>query len=173
MARWEEKLPAVLRGEIKPAHSDEVAELAGYCAMFEKNYALAARIITEASAADPTLLTNWMKTPKFAGWAIQAAAGNGTDASMTPLLVRERYRRLALDWLRNLVATSGQGGALVQFEVNANRHFDPVRDPQALAKLPPAERAEWEKLWAKIEPPIVARPQSRKRETAPPPHAKQ
>ena len=65
MARWKEKLPSILRGEIKPTDSDEVAELAGYCAMFEKKYALATRIIIEASAADPTLLSNWMKTPKF------------------------------------------------------------------------------------------------------------
>ena len=150
MARWEEKLPAVLRGEIKLAGQVEVGEFAGYCATFEQKYALATRFVIEQSKADPGLLSNWTFTPRFAGWAIQAGAGHGADASTTPLIVRDRFRRLALEWCRELLKQAGMGRQLVAFDLRTNRNLAPVRDPVQLALLPPDERAEWEKFWEEL-----------------------
>ena len=168
-ARWEEKLPAVLRGELKPAGGEELAELAGYCATFEKKFALATRFAHDAIQANPTFLENWMQVSKFAGWAIQAAAGHGTDAATLPLIVRDRYRRQALEWMREMFNKRQGKDAGLGFYFSTIYDFAPVRDAKELVKLPPAERAEWEKLWAEITPPSE---KSKTRETAPPPRAK-
>ena len=165
-ARWEEKLPAVLRGEITPASGDEFAELAGYCGHSRKVRARDA-IRHRGRKTDP-VLSDWAQA-KFAGWAVQAAAGNGTDAATLPLIVRERYRRLALQWLSDVIKREGQVSLVIMLTLGNNlRDFAPVRDAKELARLPPAERAEWEKIWARITPPSE---KSKKREVAPPPRA--
>jgi hypothetical protein len=162
-ARWEGKLPAVLRGEIKPKNRAEVAELAGYCATFEKKFALATRFVTDGIKADPKLLDNWFQVASFAGWAVQAGAGNGADgADLTPAR-RAEFRRQALAWMRETTKRAGKRAtASMGFSLTTNRDFAPVRDAKELAKLPAAERAEWEKLWAEVKPPTVP-------ERAPPP----
>jgi hypothetical protein len=174
-AAWEEKLPAVLRGEIKPADRDEVYELASYCATFEKRFALATRFIERGIEDDPHLLDDWMKVAHFAGWAVQASAGHGMDASTVPLAVRERYRRQALGWIRESICRTKEGaGAGMGFYLSTIRDFAPVRDKEQLELLPSAERAEWERLWSEVTPVIKHRnAKSRpKRELAPPPRAK-
>lgn len=153
-ARWEGKLPAVLRGEIKPKNRAEVAELAGYCATFEKKFARATRFVTDGIKADPKLLDNWFQVASFAGWAVQAGAGNGADgADLTPAR-RAEFRRQALAWMRETTKRAGKRAtASMGFSLTTNRDFAPVRDAKELAKLPAAERAEWEKLWAEVKPP--------------------
>jgi tetratricopeptide (TPR) repeat protein len=78
-ARWESKLPAVLSGEIQPANSTEFVELANYCALFDKKYALAVRFAEAVLKKDPSFRTIWPEVGKFAGWAVQASLGNGVD----------------------------------------------------------------------------------------------
>jgi tetratricopeptide (TPR) repeat protein len=171
-AAWEEKLPAVLRGELKPADRDEVYQLASYCAAFEKRFALATRFIEQGIKDDPHLLDDWMKVAHLAGWAVQASAGHGSDTSTVPLVFRERYRQQALNWIRESIRRTQEGaGAGMGFYFSTIRDFAPVRDKEELAKLPVAERAEWEKLWTEITPVIKNRKaKSRlKRELAPPP----
>jgi eukaryotic-like serine/threonine-protein kinase len=163
-ARWEEKLPAVLRGELKPTPS-ELLELAGYCATFEKRFALASRFASEAITTDPKLLDHWTLAIRFVGWAIQAGVGHGVDAQTTPLAVREHYRRLALDWLREILQRRGQNAPVMVFYLNTIHDLAPLRDPQELAKLPAGERAAWEKLWADVglaEPAIAPPPRTKK-----------
>jgi tetratricopeptide (TPR) repeat protein len=175
-AAWEAKLPAVLRGELKPADRDEVYELAAYCATFEKRYALAIRFIEKGIEDDPHLLDDWMKVAHFAGWAVQASTGRDPDASTIPLVVRERYRRQALEWIRESIRRTKEGaGAGMGFYLSTIRDFTPVRDSQELAKLPTAERAEWERLWADLTPAIIKRKRGgrpRQPELAPPPRVR-
>jgi tetratricopeptide (TPR) repeat protein len=172
-AAWEEKLPAVLRGEIKPADRDEVFELASYCATFEKRFALATRFIVRGIEDDPHLLDDWMQVAHFAGWAVQASTGRDVDASAIPLAVREHYRRQALDWIRESIRRTKEGaGAGMEFYLSTIRDFGPVRDPAELAKLPTAERAAWEKLWSEVSVVIERRKlrgRSKPSEPAPPP----
>src|SRR5262249_43041957 len=78
-ARWEQKLPSILSGELVPASAEEFAELADYCATFEQKYALATRFVLDAIKTDPDLLWTWMNAVKFADWVVQAAAGRGAD----------------------------------------------------------------------------------------------
>jgi serine/threonine protein kinase/tetratricopeptide (TPR) repeat protein len=170
-ARWEAKFPAVLRGELTPATPAEAAELADFCATFEKRFAMATRIAAGAVEADPQILHDGGRVAKFAGWAVQAAAGKGVDGPGLPLLVRDRYRRLALEWVLALQKKSEKTGYAAAFLLAINRDLAPVRDEKELAKLPAAERAEWEKFWAATEP-VFETPRSRKREPAPPPRVR-
>jgi len=175
-ASWESKLPAVLRGEIHPANRHEVFQLASYCATFEKRFALATRFIAEGIEADSKLLDNWVEVAHFAGWAIQASIGQGSDGAGVPLAIRERYRRYALAWIRETIhRAEGGTGAGVGFYLATVRDLDPVRDKEQLALLPADERGEWETLWANTSPIIKNRgfdSQSKPVQLAPAPRAK-
>lgn len=157
-AAWQAKLPAVLRGEVRPDDHKGYYELAAYCATFEKRFALASRLIQEAIETHPRILDNWMHVAHFAGWAVQASAGHGSDAATVPLAVRERYRRLALEWIRESIRrTDKDSAAGLGFYLASLRNFAPVRDKEKLALLPAAEQAEWEQLWLDVTPVIKHR----------------
>jgi serine/threonine protein kinase len=168
LAGWGEKLPAVLGGELKPATSDEYTELARYCAGFEKRYALAARFAGEAMA-HPKFYPEWTKVTQFAGWAVQAGLGKGADAADLTPDERSRLRRQALAWLRGISKTSPKPSATILGSlILKNPDLAPTRDPAELAKLPPDERAEWEKFWSDVRP-AAPKPKTSPREVAPPP----
>lgn len=152
MARWEGKLPAVLRGELKPTTGAEFADLAGYCAGFDKRYALAARFAADGLAADPGLYANAQRISDFAGWSVQAGVGHGADAADLTAEERARLRRQALAWLRQAVdrpASTGPG--LRAALLRTNPDLRPVRDAAELAKLPPDERGEWDRFWKGLQ----------------------
>jgi tetratricopeptide (TPR) repeat protein len=152
-ARWEERLPAVLRGEVRPANSAEAAELADYCATFEKRFLLATRFVSDAIKADPKMLDNYLQAAKYAGWAVQAGAGSGADGAALPAETRAEYRRLALQWLRDTIGRQKKENAGgLGFYLGTLRDFASVRDAKELAKLPAEERAAWEKLWDEVKP---------------------
>jgi serine/threonine protein kinase len=147
IAVWKERLPAVQRGELKP-NSRELQELAQYCAWFEKKYALASRYMAEALAAQSSLFNNLTKASDAAGWAVQAGTGAGHDAATLSEAERARLRAQALEWLRESQTRSEN--QLAQFfaaNLRRNRLLDPVRNPDALEKLPPQEREQWRKFW--------------------------
>jgi hypothetical protein len=152
-ASWEAKLPGVLRGEIKPANIAEIQSLASYCATFEKKFALATRVVIDASKADPHVLDGWFFVAKFAGWAAQASAGHGADGASLTDAERAAFRRQAFVWLRDMRDQQAKKGALANLRVyfHTIRDLSPVRDTKELAKLPPAERAEWEELWESLK----------------------
>jgi hypothetical protein len=165
MARWDGKLPAVLRGEVRPATATEFADLAAYCAKFETKYALAARFAGEALAADPALYANWGETVQFAEWAVQAGLGMGNDATDLSPEERAKLRQQALAWLREL--TQRYSGEVLEYLVlSRSSALRPLRNQNELAKLPPAERDEWNKFWEQIRPTV---PKPGAREVAPPP----
>jgi tRNA A-37 threonylcarbamoyl transferase component Bud32/tetratricopeptide (TPR) repeat protein len=160
MALWEKKLPAVLRGELRPAKGGEGVELAEYCAGFEKKYVLAVRFAAEAFAADPKLYGIWIKTPRLAGWAVQAAAGKGVDAADLSAGERSRLRGKALAWLRETRSRIPKE-LLPTFAMllrEDNPDLAAVRDPEALASLPPDERADWSRFWNKLPTPGPKKP---------------
>jgi eukaryotic-like serine/threonine-protein kinase len=167
-ARWEAKLPAMLRGSATATLNGlELAELAEYCARFEKRFVLATRLAAAAIKADPEILDTDENAVKFAGWAVQASAGTGVDAADLAPDKRDELRRQAYESMRQLIDPKEPGSSLVLwFYIGSINDFVPVRDPRYLAKLPEAERVAWEKLWREITPP---RPSSAPDEIAPPP----
>jgi tetratricopeptide (TPR) repeat protein len=153
-----EKLPGFLNGKIAPRTSTERIELAGLCALKHLNRA-AARFYEEAFAADAKLVED-PTVPHCYNAACAAAlagCGQGKDADKLDDKERVHLRRQALDWLR---ADLTAWGRLLEKDtgkppqaLEAFRHWlaDPdlrgVRGPNALAKMPEAERQKWQKLW--------------------------
>jgi tetratricopeptide (TPR) repeat protein len=94
--------------------------------------------------------------------AARAAAGRGEAAAKLDDKERARLRQEALGWLRAdlaLLVKQVEGGT-PQAQVAVQKTLEHwkedaglagMRDAAALAKLPEAERAEWNKLWAEVE----------------------
>jgi hypothetical protein len=126
-------------------------------------FAEAARWYAEVFAAHPHLLVG---TPTghryYAAWAaVLAGHGEGRDGSDLDEEGRAGFRRQALSWLRAELEAQRR---LLEREPAPNRgfiagglqrwlrdpYFDRVRWPDALARLPAAERQEWQELWTDI-----------------------
>jgi hypothetical protein len=170
----ERRLPAVLRGEDRPADADEGIGFARLCQLKSKQlFAASARFYDAAFAERPGLAEDLKQGHRYnaACAAARAASGQGKDDPPPDEADRDRWRRKALDWLgADLKLRSGQldtGTGAARAEVAQKlRHWkgDPdlagVRDPEELAKLPEAERAEWQALWADVDR-LLERAQSR------------
>jgi tetratricopeptide (TPR) repeat protein len=154
----ERKLPDVVAGTVKPKSAAEQLDLGRLCKIKEM-YAQAARFYEAALAADPTLAVGWARYDG-ACHAILAATGQGADAAALDEKEKARLRGFALDSLRTEMA-----GFRKQLEADPKkaddvksklRHWQNdsdligVREEKERAKLPPAERAAWERLWADV-----------------------
>jgi tetratricopeptide (TPR) repeat protein len=157
------KLPAILKGEIKPASPAEHIEYAWLC-KFKKLYLDSARLFAAGFAADPKLaedLKTWNRY-NAACCAVLAAAGQGLDAGPLSAPERARLRRQALLWLRadlarwsqQLAQGTPQAQALVR-QTLAHWQRDPdlagIRDAAGVAWLPEAERIACRQFWADVD----------------------
>ncbi len=170
IVRWEGKVQDVIDGKYTPDSSTELVEIASCAAMFENKYLLAAEVAEIGVKLDPKLYDNWTEMTKFAGWAVQAASGKGVDAELLKPEEKAKFRKMALAWLREAVKRNDNKALLPYLGTRLATRTDlqPVCDPTELAKLPPDERAEWEKFWASFPPPqYPGKPVER--EVAPPP----
>src|SRR5262249_50342757 len=96
-------------------------------------------------------------------FAALAAAGQGADADTLDDKERAHWRKQALDWLRADLAAWARvpDRAVVQKVLKLwqqDSRLGGVRDAAALAKLPQAERPEWQRLWADVETLLAADP---------------
>src|SRR5262249_3954505 len=93
--------------------------------------------------------------------AALAGCGHGKDAENLDEREKARLRAQALGWLRaDLAALSAEIAKDTAEARNAVRskmlhwqtdeNLADVRGPEALARLPEAERQEWQKLWADV-----------------------
>jgi serine/threonine-protein kinase len=114
----------------------------------------------EVVGLDPNLAVarRWLFTCRYdaACAAVRAATGDGARQPRLDEAERVGLRRRALDWLRaNIELTTElfKGGNAVDWSLSAWQ-TDPalagVRDQDALAKLPNAEREQWQRLWADV-----------------------
>jgi serine/threonine-protein kinase len=151
------RLSAVLEGKDKPAGAAECLVFAVLCRS-TKRYAAAARLYDDAFAADPKLAEGLGSGRRYnaASYAALAAAGKGIDAPKPDGKGRARLRGQALGWLRADLAAWAKATDRARVRRTLT-HWQQdlalagVRDKQALAGLPAAERAEWEKLWAEVD----------------------
>jgi hypothetical protein len=129
----------------------------------EGRYAAAARWYAEAITAHPQLLAGPSTSHRYhaAGAAALAGCGQGRDAAGLDKETRAGFRRQALGWLR--ADLEARRRLPEQDPENARQtvandmqdwlwdtHFAGVRGPDALARLPAAERQAWLKLWTDI-----------------------
>jgi tetratricopeptide (TPR) repeat protein len=156
------KLPAILSGQEQPASATERVSYARLC-QFKRRHAGAARLYREAFAAQPALVASPDDGLRYDAACAAALAGCGTGADAAALTDAERagFRQQARDWLRaDLDALCGllnkDPDKARPMVTQKMRHWlrDPdlagVRGPDALAKLPEAERAGWRQLWADV-----------------------
>jgi serine/threonine-protein kinase len=159
----DEKLPAMLKGEVKPADAAECLAVARLC-QYKELFAASVRFYTGAFAEQPELANDLRKQARYnaACAAALAAAGKGKDADKLDDKERTRLRKKALDWVRADLAMWGkllekttpqQRAAVHKIFTHWKRDADlaTVRDKEALAKLPEAEREAWQKLWADVD----------------------
>jgi WD40 repeat protein len=160
--RWE-----ILAGRAKPTSAAQAIDLAQWCENVAKQNVRAVHLYEQAFATDPRLLEDFSA---YGGLghrysatcnAALAAAGKGNDAASLGQAEQARLRRQAHDWLRadlrHWTKTLQEGKPEGRNEVlrkmqhwQQDSDLSGVRDKQALAALPEAERRNWEQLWADV-----------------------
>ncbi len=158
----------------QPSNNAERLALADLCGQpFEGLYVQSEQLYAEAFNVDPRLAYDPSAATHRLNAAIAsalAARGLGNDAARLNEKERDRLRIQALNRLQaelDLAARATQGydaqarAAAQQALWICRRHaaFTEVRDPVAVAKLPEAERAQWQKLWKDIRV-LLAKPNS-------------
>jgi tetratricopeptide (TPR) repeat protein len=157
------KLSRVLQGEAQPADPSECLGLALLCRMHKKRFTAAARFYGAAFAMQPKLAEDMQEGHRYNAACVAALAGSGQgeDAAKLDGAERSRLRQQALGWLRADLEASGK---LLEKERDksrprvieqlrhwlANPDLAGVHSEEALAKLPEAERAVWQKFWASV-----------------------
>jgi serine/threonine protein kinase/tetratricopeptide (TPR) repeat protein len=157
------KLTKILKGGAKPAGVDEQLGLAKLCQEHKQLNAAAAQFYADAFVAAPKRADDLGTQDRYnaACAAALAGCGQGEDAAKLDEKERSSLRRKALSWLQadltqyaQLADKSDKKVLAVVQERMQHRLEDPdfagVRG-DALAKLPEAERQEWQKLWDDVE----------------------
>jgi serine/threonine protein kinase/Flp pilus assembly protein TadD len=160
----DQKLAAFLIGNVKPASAVETADLAWLCQRpYKRLYAASARLYAEVFTAAPQLAEDLRSGRRYDAACAAALAGCGQGQYVAALdgEQRARLRQQAVDWLRaDLTAWMKllgrdlkQAGAAVAQTLQhwqTDTDLAGLRDTDALAKLPQAERAACQKLWADV-----------------------
>jgi Flp pilus assembly protein TadD len=158
----DERLTAILQGKARPADAQEQLSLAQLSSM-KQLHASAAGFFRDGFAAGPGLAEDVEAGLRWSAASSAARAGCGQcgDAFLTNGEDRSRWRRQALDWLRADLALlekrreNGKPEDLlaVRERLQAWRRAEGlagVRNPDALAKLPPHEQEACKKLWTDV-----------------------
>jgi tetratricopeptide (TPR) repeat protein/serine/threonine protein kinase len=161
LVQLEGQLPGFLRREVQPRDNEERLLLADLCRT-RKLHAAAARFYTEAFARDPKLAEDWKGAHRYraACQAALAGTGVGDDAATRDDKERARLRRQALEWLRaslgayrKTLTRLPKDKPAIAVQVQqwlTSPALAGARDPSSLAKLPEAERGDWQRLWDEV-----------------------
>jgi tetratricopeptide (TPR) repeat protein len=159
----EPRLPAILAGKDQPADAGQWADYASLCQ--EKGlFVAAARLYREAMMARPDLAALPADGLRYNAACSAAVASCGVvkDAVRPTDAERAGLRRQALDWLRadldarcsfldkQPVKARPEVARQMQHWLH-DSDFNGMRGPEALGKLPEAERGDWLKLWQAVE----------------------
>jgi serine/threonine-protein kinase len=159
-------LPAFLKGKYQPQDRDErLALLVAQMASCEFHDLLgdAARRYAEAFAVEPRLAEAVPKGVRYQAARVAALAGcgQGKDADKLDDKERTRWRRQALDWLRQDLTWWGRALAKGDTETRAQARqwlqlwqtdadLAGLREAGSLKKLSPDERQQWLALWKEV-----------------------
>jgi tetratricopeptide (TPR) repeat protein/tRNA A-37 threonylcarbamoyl transferase component Bud32 len=157
----DEKLPAILKDDVRPANVTEQVDLARICQTPSKRlYAAAARFYADAFAVTADLAAGHRYTA--ACCAALAASGQGKDDPKPDDKERTRLRAQARDWLRADLAAwsqrvdagkSADRAAAVATLIHwrGDPYLRGVRHPWPLLRLPADERRHWLQFWADVD----------------------
>jgi hypothetical protein len=162
MARLDARLPALLQGKEQPRDARERVAVANLL-QHKQRFATAARWYSDAFAEAPSLEQDLNERNRYvaARAAALAGCGQGKDAAGLAEQERARMRQQALGWLRDDMATyrrlldgePEKAGPLVRERMQhwqQDSDFGGVRGLEVLARLPEAERHDWDKLWTDV-----------------------
>ena len=163
MVKLEARLPALLRGEDRPADPEEAIGFATVCRP-KGLHATAARWYQHAFAQRPSLAEDMVSAARYfaAIDAVQAGCGRTKEEPPPDESTRARLRKQALEWLRaNLEWRTDQvksGTPEARLEAQQilkywqhDAALACVRDKTELSKLPEDERAAWGNFWAQVD----------------------
>jgi hypothetical protein len=148
------KLPKVFRGASSSVYPSVCHE--------RRLYALATELWYIAFEVEPALRERCWYLDYAARSAALAGCGEGKDHPLPNGAERAKLRGQALTWFRAEVSATARALDAGAPEVSKDllRTVDGwretpdlagIRDPEALAKLPEAERRSWQALWAEVE----------------------
>ncbi len=163
MAAMDARLAGILKGDQTPRDNSERLQLAQR-AYDKLLHAAAARLWTEALAAEPSLADDRQAQHRYnaACAAALAGAGHGKDDPPPDDAAKAKLRRQAREWLRAELATWANildsGAADMKAKVASTlQHWKEdtdlagIRDEKELAKLPEDERAAFKRLWNDVD----------------------
>jgi serine/threonine-protein kinase len=148
------RLPALLQGKERLAAAEQL-NLARLCREHGRPYA-AARLYAAAFAAQAALADDLNSGNRYYAACAAARAGDAGSDWTPGAAERAGLRRQALAWLRADLALRTRlldGGKSVVWALTiwqTDTALGGVRDRARLAKLPAAERKEWQRLWADV-----------------------
>jgi tetratricopeptide (TPR) repeat protein len=159
----DERLAAIIAGKPRPTDQAELLKLAQR-AHEKALHATATGFWAEALATDPKLGDDRKAQHRYyaASDAARAAGGKGRDDPKPDDDARAKLRAQALGWLKaelsawkrhSMTAEPGNKDTVARAMTHwkANVDFASIHDEAELAKLPEAERKEWQSLWAEVE----------------------
>ncbi len=159
-----DSLQPVLQGKSKPKNPSECFAFAKICQKYRQEHAAAARFYAEGIARQPAAADDLQLAYRYDAACVAALAGcgQGKDANTIDTKARVAFRKQALDWLRAdlkahrqlLDNSASKAGPGIQHKMQhwlQDTDFTGVRGPDALARLPEAERGDWQKLWEEVE----------------------
>jgi serine/threonine-protein kinase len=159
----EPRLPALIKGDVKPVDNRERQTVARWC--YEQgHHATAARFWAQVFANDPKSAAALTEGNRYTAACAAALAGTGRGKDDPPLDEQARIalRQQALDWLKAdldawsaaLDSASPDERATAQDVLQrwlGDDDLTGIRDSQCLAKLSSEERAAWQAFWSKVE----------------------
>jgi len=162
LAELGSRLPALLKGDERPADAAQRLDMAELCQL-KRHYATAARLYSEAFADQPKLAEDVMAGHRYnaACFAAQAGCGKGDDTAKLDDPERAKLRKQALVWLwadlalwtKHLQGGKPQDRLMIAGQM---RHWQQdsdlagLRDPAGVANLPADEREACNTLWAEV-----------------------
>ncbi|MFN0019124.1 MAG: protein kinase domain-containing protein [Pirellulaceae bacterium] len=158
----DQKLPAILSGEVAPVDAKEQFALGELCMLHRKRYAAAARFFKAAFAADTAISLAVNARYNAACTASLAASGKGIDAAELTDEDKGALCRDALTWLQaeleqcrqQLVGQDANqhklAVALLQQSV-VDPDLAPFRDPAFVARLREEDQSAWQQFWRDVE----------------------
>jgi eukaryotic-like serine/threonine-protein kinase len=163
LAALDRRLPAILKGADQPKNVAERLDLAQIC-YNKRIYAASARFWSEALEADTKLGDDRGAQNRYnaACSAALAASGHGKDETPPDDAAKVVLRRRAIQWLKaelaawsKILASGPPQDRAVVLRIMQHWRKDSdlaaLRNPDALAKLPEAEREDWLALWDEVD----------------------
>jgi serine/threonine-protein kinase len=163
LASLASRLPAVLAGKQKPSDAAEMLQFAQLC-YDRKLQSASARLWRDAFQAQPKLAEDMRIQNRYnaACAAALAGCGQGKDEPALDEAAKACWCKQAIEWLTADVAFWSKHAALgtppgVQPLGQVLQHWKVdtdlagIRDPGAVAKLPPEDREACQSLWVEVD----------------------